>query len=465
MLLVLSPLLTLAACGTTADEVDDAVGGLPGVISAEPSCHEFRCTLEIEAEPTASARELTDMVTAARTVEGVWLIDLSLTPESPTSRTSGGPSRMPVSAEVNIEDSRAADDTAVGAVLAWGVGEQDLFTLRVAHGAEDRFDVTGTGVAASSIWPLARAAWPLVEELGGATITFSQHEHLRQQSLSATESFPDALVSVAEELGEGEAGVTGVLVEPGRMMVGVINRAAAVRLRPVLADDARLAAVATEVVVTTDVLLAATAVEPGTSHRLEPVLEALDSEPDVLFATIQGNTVQAEVEGLRSFPRLVEGVRRSASAAFVDTVLVLEDPRAQHRVEITPDGDDAVLDLMLALLPTDGLRSMSVSQSEPDPTSPAVSVTVILRQPGPGTGAAPPIGPVVTRVARALATTPGNAASYRLSVTIEDAEGRASDASWLVDRTPEGLALGEVNGTEEAQAEVRAAWARGLAGS
>ena len=234
-----------------------------------------------------------------------------------------------------------------------------------------------------------------------------------------------------------------------------------------LATTARLAAVATEVVVTTDVLLAATAVEPGTSQAgSSPCSNALDSEPDVLFATIRETRSRPRSKGSARSPAWWRAYAGSASAAFVDTALVLEDPRAQHRVEITPDGDDAVLDLMLALLPTDGLRSMSV---EPDPSrtrpGPAVSVTVILRQPGPGTGAAPPIGPVVTRVARALATTPGNAASYRLSVTIEDAEGRASDASWLVDRTPEGLALGEVNGTEEAQAEVRAAWARGLAGS
>ena len=343
------------------------------------------------------------------------------------------------------------------------MAEQGLFTLGVTNGVDDDFRLIGTAVPDASIWPLARRAWPLAKELRGASLALTQHEHLRQQSLTATGSFPAGLVTVAEELQADEPAVTGVLVERGRLLVGAINRESAERLRAVLAGDARLKTVATEVAVTTDVLLGATAAEPGTSNRLEPVLAAIDNEPEVLFATIQGNTVMAEVDGLRSFPRLVKRVRRRAGDAFQDAVLILEDPDAQHRVEITPDGDDAVLDLMVALLPTRGLRSVTASQElEPDPGRAAVLLSVYLRQPGPSTGTAPPIGPEVTRLARLMSTTPGSAASYALSVSIEDAEGRASSAGWSVDRTADGLVLGEVTGTDDAQAEIRAAWERGV---
>lgn len=447
--------MALTGCSPSVDDVNDAVADLPGVISAEPSCHEFLCTIQIEAESDASASELADIIAAARTVDDVWTIHVSVAPAEPK--------RMSVTATLDVAHSPASEDAAVGAILEWAAAEHGLFTLSVTNGTEDDFRVIGAAVADTSIWPLARAAWPLADELSGASLAITQHDHLRQQSLTARGSLPQRLVTVAEELQASESAVTGVLVENGRLLVGAISRDAAERLRPALADDPRLTSVATEVVVTTNVLLGATAAEPGTSQRLEPVLAVLDGQPQVLFATIQGNAIEVEVDDLRSAPRLVERVRRRAGAAFEDTVLVLEDPEAQHRVEITPDGDDAVLDLLVALLPTRGLSRMTAIQElEPDPARSEVSLLIEVRQPGPGNGSAPPLGPQVTRLARLLSTTPGTAASYAIGVTVEDSEGRSANAGWWVDRTPDGLVLGEVDGTVEQQEEVRAAWARGV---
>lgn len=447
--------LALSGCSPSADDVTDAVGGLPGVVSAEPACHDFVCTVEIEAEPTASAEELAGMLTAARTVDDARDVELSL--ELDQSRR--------VSARLELDSAPSTEDLAVGTLLAWAAAQQGRLTLSVERGNAETVRVTGSAADDTSIWPLGRAAWPLATALRGAQLELVRPAHLRQQSLRVEDSFPDEVVSAAEELERGqEAAVTGVLLEPGRMLVGAISRDAAQRLRPVLADDPRLAGATTEVVVTDNVLLTANAVEPGTSQRLEPVLAALDGEPEVLFVTLAGDTVEAQVDGVRSFPRLVERVRRLAGDAFVDTTLVLEDRTAGHRVEITPDGDDAVLDLVLALLPSRGLRSVGVGQEQvPDPAKTAVTLSVTLHQPGPGTGVVPAVGPEVTRLARLLSTTPGSAASYWLDVTVEDADGRSADAGWRVDRTPDGLMLGEVTGTDERQAEIRAAWAKGVA--
>lgn len=445
-------LTTVAGCSPSADEVNDAVGELPGVISAEPACHEFRCTVEIEAELDASADELADMIAAARTVDDAWEVEVSL--------TSAPPRR--VSALLTIDRSPPAEDAAIGALLAWAAAEQELSGLTVERGRAETIHVAGSASEGTSIWPLAREAWAFASELTGASLDFTKAEQVAQQSVRMTGAFPDSAVAVAEELEADDTGLTGVVITDDRFLVGAISRSVAERLRPLLADDRRLDDRAVEVVVSTNVL-SDTAQEPGTSERLEPVLAVLEGQPEVLFATIRAGEIEVEIDNLRSAPRLVDRVRRQASGAFFDTTLVLVDQQAGHRVEITPEGDDGVLDLLVALQATDGLRGLDIGQElEPDPARAEVALSIEVRQPGPGTGSAPPIGPEVTRLARLLSTTPGSAASYSLHVEVEDVDGRSADAGWRVDRTPDGLVLAEINGTDETRAEVRAAWARGV---
>ena len=315
----------------------------------------------------------------------------------------------------------------------------------------------------TSIWPLAREAWAFATELDGAELDFTKPEHLAQQSVRATGSFPDDAVAVAEELEATDSAPTGVVITNDRFLVGAISRTAAQALRPVVTGDPRLEGMSVEVVVSTSVLLADTAQEPGTSERLEPVLAVLDGQRAVLFATIRAGDIEVQVDDLRSAPAVsFERVRRRAGDAFVDTTLVLVDDR-RGQVEITPDGDDAVLDVVLALLATPDVDGAGAGQElEPDPADAAVSLSFTVRQRGPGTGSAPPVGPQVTRLAQLLSTMPGTASSYSLSVTTEDSEGRSANAGWHVDRTADGLELGEVDGTAETQAEVRTAWALGV---
>lgn len=442
----------LTGCSPSADEVNDAVGDLPGVVSAQPSCHEFLCTVEIEAEAEASAVELADMFAAARTVDDAWDIEVSVASDAP-----GG-----VSALLEIDKSPPAEDTTVGALLAWAAAEDDLSGLTVERGREDAIQVSGSAVGETNVWPLARAAWDFATELHGAELDFTRAERPAQQSIRVTQDFPDDAVAVAEELEADDFKPTGVVITNDRFLVGTISRTAAEALRPTVTGDPRLEGMSVEVVVSTNVLLASMSEEPGTSQRLEPVLAALEGQPGVLFATILGSTIEVDVDDLRSAPALVQRVRRRAGAAFVDTTLVLVDDR-DRRVEITPDGDDAVLDLVVALLASPGLAELEAEQElEPDPERAEVALSFTVRQSGPGTGSAPPLGPEVSRLARLLSTTPGNAASYALGLTVQDSEGRAASAGWRVDRTADGLVLGEVNGTEEQQREVRAAWARGL---
>ena len=278
-----------------------------------------------------------------------------------------------------------------------------------------------------------------------------------------TGAFPDSAVAVAEELEADDIGVTGVAITDDRFLVGAISRSVAQRLRPLLADDPRLDDRAVEVVVSTNVLLSGTAQEPGTSERLEPVLAVLDGQPQVLFATIRAGDVEVEIDNLRSAPRLVDRVRRQAPGAFVDTTLVLVDDQAGHRVEITPTAMTACSTCWWHCWQPTGCAAWASSRSRnrtrPGPRWRCRSRCV---RPGPGTGSAPPIGPEVTRLARLLSTTPGSAASYSLHVKVEDVDGRSADAGWRVDRTPDGLVLDKINGTDETQAEVRVAWARGV---
>lgn len=444
-------LTTMAGCSPSADEVDDAVGDLPGVIRAEPACHEFRCTVEIEAELDASASELADMFAAARTVDDAREVEVTLASEQPGR----------ISALLAIDESSPGEDATIGALLAWAATEQDLAGLSVERGRPDAIRVTGSAAGETSIWPLARAAWGIATELAGAELDFTRAERPAQQSVRVTGDFPDEAVAVAEELESADTRPTGVVITDDRFLVGAIDRGAAENLRPMLADDPRLEGLAVEVAVSTNVLLSSASQEPGTSQRLEPVLAVLDEQPGVLFTTILGSTIEVQVDDLRSAAGLVERVRRRAGAAFVDATLVLVDDR-DRRVEITPDGDDAVLDLVAAVLATPGLGDLEVGQElEADPARAAVALSFTVRQTSPGTGNAPPIGPEVTRLARLLSTTPGSAASYSLHVEVKDVDGRSADAGWRVDRTPDGLVLAEVNGTDETQAEVRAAWARG----
>lgn len=442
----------LTGCSPSADEVNDTVGDLPGVISAEPSCHEFLCTVEIEAEADASAAELADMFTAARTVDDAWDIEVSVASDDPGR----------VSALLEIDKSPPAEDATVGAFLAWAAAEPEVSGLTVERGREEAIQVSGSAVGETNVWPLARAAWDFATELHGAELDFTRAERPAQQSVRVTQDFPGEAVAVAEELEADDFKPTGVVITNDRFLVGTISRDAAERLRPVVSADPRLAGMAVEVVVSTNVLLASMSEEPGTSQRLEPVLAALEGQPGVLFATILGSTIEVDVDDLRSAPALVQRIRRRAGAAFVDTTLVLVDDR-DRRVEITPDGDDAVLDLVVALLASPGLAELEAEQElEPEPDRAAVALSIRVRQPGPGTGSAPPLGPEVSRLARLLSTTPGNATSYALGLTVEDSEGRSASAGWRVDRTPDGLVLGEVGGSAEDQAAVRAAWARTL---
>lgn len=452
--MLLTLLVTVVTgCSPSANEVDDAVGDLPGVISAEPTCFEFRCTVEIEAERDASADELTAMITAARTVDDARDIEVSLAWDVP-----GG-----VSALLDIDRSPAAEDAPIGALLAWAAtAEEDGLTgLEVERGSAERIRISGSTTDGASAWSLGRDAWALAYDLVGAELALTRSEHLAQQSLRISDTFPTEAVAVAEEIEVGDGPVTGVVISDDTFLVGAISRSTAEDLRPMLQDDARLDDMSVEVVVSTNVLAAAATQEPGTSQRLEPVLAALEDQPAVLFATILGTSVEVQVDSLRSAPDLVERVRRRAGAAFVDTTLVLVDD-STGRLEITPDGDDSVLDVVSSLLDTPGLRDLTLEQEvDPDPDRAAVALTITVRQPGKGTGSAPPVSPQVTRLARLLSTTPGTAASYALGVTVEDAEGRSATAGWGVERTPDGLVLGNVSGTADRQAEIAAAWARG----
>lgn len=453
--LLLALLLGVSGCSPSDDEVSDAVGELPGVISAEPSCFEFRCTVEVEAERDASSEELTAMLTAARTVDDTHDIEVSLTGDVPGR----------VSALVVIDGSPAAEDAPIGALLAWAAtaAEDGLTGLTIERGNVERIRISGSTTDGASAWPLAREAWAIAGDLAGAQLSFTRPDRLAQQSLVITDAFPDEAIAVAEEIQGADGPVTGVLITDDRFVVGAISRSAAQDLRATLAGDPRLEGRSVEVVVTTNVLTAAAAEqEPGTSQRLEPVLAVLEDQPGVLFVTTSGSSVEVQVDDLRSAPALVERVRRRAGAAFVDTTLVLvDDPTG--RLEITSDGDDAVLGVVSSLLETPGLAELALEQDvDPDPDRAAVALTFTVRQAGKGTGSAPPVAPQVTRLARLMATTPGNAASYALGVRVEDVEGRAATAGWDVERTPTGLVLGEVRGTPERQAEITAAWDRGV---
>lgn len=445
--------MSVTGCSPSADEVNDAVGDLPGVISAEPSCFEFQCTVEIEAERDATAAELAAMLAAARTVDDAHDIEVALAWDAP-----GG-----VSARLEVDTSPAAEDAPIGSLLAWAAtaAEDGLAGLEVERGNAERIRVSGSTTDGASAWPLAREAWSLADGLAGAEMAFTRPEQLAQQSLRISDSFPADAVAVAEEIETGDGPVTGVAITDDRFLVGAISRGAAEDLRSKLRDEPRLEGRSVEVVVSTNVLAAAAAQEPGTSQRLEPILAVLDDQPAVLFATIAGSSVEMQVDSLRSAPALVERVRRRAGAAFVDTTLVLIDEPG-GRLEITSEGDDAALDLAMALLDTPGLVDLTLDQEvDPDPDRAAVGLWLTVRQPGKGTGSAPPVGAQVTRIARILSSTPGTAASYALGVTVEDVDGRSASAGWAVERTSTGLTLGEVDGTPERQAEITAAWARG----
>lgn len=454
----------LVGCGVSEEELQETVGSLPGVESADSECADFSCDLRVVVEPEATSEQITAVLGATRTVDHVDEVHLSL-----RLGEANGQARI-VSATIDAEKTPTDQDAATATLLAWGASTSSVTKLSVTPAP------SGPMVEAtleSSLWSHAEELWAMTDELPDASLV-AQRPSSPQQVLRTTEGVDSDVIALAAEWeARPTAGVTGVALLDGRILVGSTQQSAALKVREQMAADPRAAGLRVDALATTDLLTNANA-EPSQLQQLGPLLLLLESQPGVQGVAVESAAarVRVDVSGYAAAGRAVRAVRQEELGQVGATLLITPpapstSPDSSSSsppdlgVEIIEGGDDQLLQLAETVLetwPDAELRITQDSSSDPRP----VGVTLGLLQPGPGRGSAPGLGPYVRAFATLVTRSEGTTEQYQLGIRVADADGRSASVNWEAARDGGSWTLGEVSGTPDRAKLVRRQWTRAL---
>lgn len=435
----------LTGCSVSTEDLEQ-VSSMPAVHAAESECFELTCRVEVTMSTSASGSEIAAVLHELRGLRHAGEVVLTVPAAPGGDARDGG-----ATADLDVSTSPAERDRPIGDLLAWAAGTEGVDTLHVGLGV--------SGTLTSSVWEHARAAWDLTAALGDADLELVSDPEGRPQLLRGRGAFPAEAVALAADLSAGrgfDGPVTGVAVEPGRVMVGTPTHRSALALRAALARDPRSADLAVGAVATFEILeVAQTSL--GQAIALDEVVETLEAQPGVRRATHGATGLDVRVDSFAAASRAVAALRETG-ASQRGRVLVVSHGRGT--VMVTENGDDAVLDLAAALV--EAWPDATVDIGPSTQTESGVTLDVAYEVPGPSTGSAPSPAAGVRTVARILTDQPGTARHYLVVLAASDTDGRTRKLSWKVDREGGSLRLGELDGLPENDRLVRREWRRAV---
>ncbi|WP_101523322.1 hypothetical protein [Nocardioides houyundeii] len=450
--LVVLALLSLAACGISDETVEEAFRDAPGVQEATVGCPEFSCTISLDLQLGAEAEQISDAIQVARDLDPREIL-VTLWEDARTHDQ-----RQHLTARIDA-DSDAADDSYVGAALAWAADNPDVAVLEADLGPE-RADLTLRPTRRADFWTVAETAWELVAPAAGPRLEVSftaEGTTGLDRLLRATGEFPTAAVDLARSVESQHDGartafaLTGLAVQPEGVILGVSDARAVAPAEAAAAAGPHGAGLGPVEVVVTDNVFTASFQDPA--ERVDPtrVIEVLSGGPGVESARLAGPAVEVRLQGsLATAMPLMELLRREAGEALGSTTLHFLTAVGDV-VEIVPGGDDSLVMLGHELLTSPGpTGTLEITQEEDEP--PYVGLEV----------RAAALAPQLTRVASVLARHQGETDRYQLWVRATDPEGRTPSVGFSVEMTPTGPEITESRGTGEQAAELRAAWSRGV---